>query len=107
MLKLSCYPPVEITLGLTTAQDVLLDLGPPLRKFWKEDERLDRVWGQGGGAGGCFWNYFQYGLDVLIVDDVVDKIIAYSNIVSLATPAQLTPARNATVPAVRAMSVGC
>lgn len=36
--------PLEIVLGQTTAQDLLLDLGPPLRKFYKEDDRLERMW---------------------------------------------------------------
>lgn len=62
-----------------------------MRKYWKEDDRLDRVWGQRATppAGvpvsepiAVFWNYFQYGLDFLIVDDIVSKVIAYSNIVS-------------------------
>jgi hypothetical protein len=37
--------PIDIVVGDTTAQDVLLDLGPPLRKFVKEDDRMDRIWG--------------------------------------------------------------
>ena len=36
--------PLQIILGETTAQDLLLDLGPPLRKFHKEDNRLERMW---------------------------------------------------------------
>ena len=36
--------PLDIVLGQTTAQDLLLDLGPPLRKFYKEDNRLERMW---------------------------------------------------------------
>ena len=35
----------EVIIGETTAQDLLLDLGPPLRKFWKEDDRVERMWG--------------------------------------------------------------
>lgn len=32
----------------------------------------------------CFWNYFQYGLDFLIEDGVVTKVITHTNIVSSA-----------------------
>lgn len=82
---------MTITLGDTTAQDVLLDLGPPLRKYWREDDRLDRVWGaakrvpvghDATSPTACFWNYLQYGIDLLVVDGIVTKLIAYSNIVS-------------------------
>ncbi|TXT07178.1 hypothetical protein VHUM_03348 [Vanrija humicola] len=81
---------VEIVLGETTSQDLLVDLGPPLRTYWKEDDRLDRVWGQERDAelngqeadtsNSCFWNYFQHGLDFLVTDGIVTKMIAYSNI---------------------------
>ena len=37
--------PVDIFIGETTAQDILLDLGAPLRKFVKEDDRMERIWG--------------------------------------------------------------
>nr|ODN97572.1 hypothetical protein L204_02990 [Cryptococcus depauperatus CBS 7855] len=43
--------PLEIIIGSTTAQDLLLDLGSPLRKFWKEDDRLERMWGREGEPG--------------------------------------------------------
>ncbi|WWC94200.1 hypothetical protein V866_001040 [Kwoniella sp. B9012] len=76
---------IPITIGETTSQDLLLDLGAPLRKFWKEDDRLSKIWGGGGdhqdGKGACFWNYFQYGLDFLISKDgVILKILCHSNI---------------------------
>jgi len=32
--------PVRIRLGETTAQDLVCDLGPPLRTFYKEDDRM-------------------------------------------------------------------
>lgn len=38
--------PYEIIIGQTSGQDLLLDLGPPLRKFWKEDDRMERIWGR-------------------------------------------------------------
>jgi hypothetical protein len=46
--------PIDIIIGETTAQDLLLDLGSPLRKFVKEDDRMERIWGgqaSGGGKG--------------------------------------------------------
>ncbi|KIR40578.1 hypothetical protein I313_03229 [Cryptococcus deuterogattii Ram5] len=73
--------PLEIILGQTTAQDLLVDLGHPLRKFWKEDDRLEKMWGGISEPGYCFWNYFQYGLDFLISPQFkVHKILCYSNI---------------------------
>jgi hypothetical protein len=42
--------PVDILIGETTAQDVLLDLGSPLRKFVKEDDRMERIWGGDSGS---------------------------------------------------------
>ena len=94
---------IRIDLDKTTSQDLLLDLGPPLRKFYKEDSRISRVWAKesrssSGQSSGCqllpdmpdhqlirqgFWNYFQLGLDFLVSESgVVKKIIAHSNIVS-------------------------
>lgn len=40
--------PMEIIIGETTSQDLLLDLGAPLRKHWKEDDRMERMWGLAG-----------------------------------------------------------
>ncbi|KAK8864448.1 hypothetical protein IAR55_001697 [Kwoniella newhampshirensis] len=81
ILTLSGEDNLEIVIGETTSQDLLLDLGPPLRKFWKEDDRLERMWGGNSQPGGCFWNYFQYGLDFLISGEgVVLKILCHSNI---------------------------
>lgn len=37
--------PINLTIGETTAQDLLLDLGSPLRKYVKEDDRMERIWG--------------------------------------------------------------
>lgn len=77
---------IRVELGKTTSQDLLLDLGPPLRKFYKEDSRISRIWAKEsrsatGESYGCFWNYFQLGLDFLVSESgVVDKIIAHSNI---------------------------
>jgi hypothetical protein len=43
--------PIDILIGETTAQDILLDLGSPLRRFVKEDDRMERIWG-GQASGG-------------------------------------------------------
>jgi hypothetical protein len=91
---------IDIIIGETTAQDLLLDLGSPLRKFVKEDDRMERIWGgqaSGGGKGSMspflcmctrnlmeavFWDYFQHGFDILFSpDNLVSKIILHSNIV--------------------------
>lgn len=49
--------PLEIIIGETTAQDLLLDLGAPPRKYWKEDDRVARMWGSSESTeddkGGC------------------------------------------------------
>jgi hypothetical protein len=42
--------PINVKLGETTVQDILLDLGPPLRKYYKEDDRVEKMWG-GAGEG--------------------------------------------------------
>lgn len=47
---------LEIVIGQTTSQDLLLDLGPPVRRYWKEDDRMERMWGSGQTgtqAGSC------------------------------------------------------
>lgn len=36
---------LDVVLHETTSQDLLLDLGPPLRKYWKEDDRMAKMWG--------------------------------------------------------------
>ncbi|EIW70358.1 hypothetical protein M231_05804 [Tremella mesenterica] len=72
----------DIIIGQTTSQDLLLDIGPPLREFWKEDSRVSKIWiGDDALSTGYFWNYFQYGLDFLINDEgFVEKVICHSNI---------------------------
>lgn len=41
--------PVEILIGQTTSQDLHLDLGPPIRRFYKEDSRMSKMWGDQAG----------------------------------------------------------
>jgi hypothetical protein len=42
---MECPHRIDVVIGETTSQDILLDLGPPLRKFVKEDDRMERIWG--------------------------------------------------------------
>jgi len=76
--------PVHIRLGETTAQDLNLDLGPPIRVHYKEDERMTIHSTARAGENSepsYFYNYFQHGLDFLISPThVVTKIILHSNI---------------------------
>ncbi|KAG6810868.1 hypothetical protein H0H92_009989 [Tricholoma furcatifolium] len=82
----SSTQPVHIKLGETTAQDLSLDLGPPLRVHYKEDERMaihakDSA-PESHDQPRYFYNYFQHGLDFLITgpEHVVTKIILHSNV---------------------------
>ncbi len=90
---------LDMMLDETTTQDLLCELGPPLRKYWKEDSRITNVWEPAHASSvspadnnsdswgpGCWWNYFQHGLDFLIDDEgegLVRKIMVHSNIVSV------------------------
>jgi len=78
--------PVYIRLGETTAQDLTVDLGPPLRVHYKDDERMT-IHSTSPAADadtetGYFFNYFQHGLDFLIsgTTHVVKKIVLHSNV---------------------------
>ncbi|PPQ68008.1 hypothetical protein CVT26_007371 [Gymnopilus dilepis] len=91
--------PLHVRLGETTAQDLSLDLGPPLRVHYKDDERMKihaaTEVDDGTGCGlsiqcsvlgtkssADFYNYFQHGMDFLISEstNVVIKIILHSNV---------------------------
>jgi len=84
----SSTPPIHIRLGETTAQDLAVGLGPPLRVHYKEDERMaihsTGKAPEGGMESEYFYNYFQHGLDFLIssASHLVKKIITHSNVVS-------------------------
>ncbi|KAL7421597.1 hypothetical protein Q5752_003366 [Cryptotrichosporon argae] len=73
-----------VEIGRTMAQDLMMELGAPVRDYFKEDDRLQRMWGcKGGGGRGqteVFWNYANLGLDFLVVGELVDKIVVHSNI---------------------------
>jgi hypothetical protein len=49
-IELSGEEVLEVDFGKTSSQDLLLDLGPPIRKYWKEDDRMARMWGTMGGG---------------------------------------------------------
>ncbi|KAG7562661.1 hypothetical protein FFLO_01928 [Filobasidium floriforme] len=77
--------PYPIELHRTLAQDLLLDLGPPARKYTKQDGRFEGMYGGKGGeeGGKVWWNYFHLGLDFLVDEDeagVVVKVMVHSNI---------------------------
>jgi hypothetical protein len=97
--------PLHVRLGETRAQDLNLDLGPPLRVHYRDDERMKihavDPSSQPEGATSCkaprsvhnswsrlrfpdFYNYFQHGIDFLIAGEthVISKIILHTNIVS-------------------------
>ncbi|KAH0587682.1 hypothetical protein H2248_006448 [Termitomyces sp. 'cryptogamus'] len=89
-VTLHFYPassqPVHVKLGETTAQDLTLDLGPPLRVHYKEDERMsihakDNT-SEAHDEPRYFYNYFQHGLDFLITgpEHTVTKIILHTNV---------------------------
>jgi hypothetical protein len=94
---------IQVRIGETTAQDLILDLGIPPRIHYKDDERM-KIHSVNRTASdenetGCmpsdsfcvsifelcadFYNYFQYGLDFLIsgTTHIVGKIILHTNIV--------------------------
>ncbi|THH07075.1 hypothetical protein EW146_g9426 [Bondarzewia mesenterica] len=79
-------PPVHIRLGVTTSQDLLCELGPPLRVFYKEDNRMaihsQHRGEEKGSDSSYFYNYFQHGIDFLIsgTTHAVEKIILHSNV---------------------------
>jgi len=80
----SSSKPVHVRLGYTTAQDLTVDLGPPLRVYYKEDDRM-AIHSRNKTPeveDGYFYNYFQHGIDFLIngTTHIVQKIILHTNI---------------------------
>ncbi|KAF5333094.1 hypothetical protein D9611_002433 [Ephemerocybe angulata] len=75
-----------VRLGETTAQDLTLDLGPPSKVHFKEDERMtihsSKKQGETKEDTGYFYNYFQHGIDFLISDTthIVKKVVLHTNI---------------------------
>ncbi|KAJ7129561.1 hypothetical protein C8R44DRAFT_777077 [Mycena epipterygia] len=80
----STTKPVHIRIGETTAQDLTMDLGPPIRVHYKDDERMTIHSTTRGGENpepAYFYNYFQHGLDFLLSPNhVVTKIVLHSNV---------------------------
>ncbi|KAG8919882.1 hypothetical protein FRC01_001052 [Tulasnella sp. 417] len=81
--------PVEIRIGETTAQDLIAEIGSPPRVHYKEDDRMlihksaaATQNGEDDDSEGYFYNYFQYGMDILISGSthVVQKVILHSNV---------------------------
>lgn len=94
---------MNVRIGYTTAQDLNVDLGPPLRVHYKEDDRMtihsttrvaDDI--KDGDCKVCFallrkyanialdfYNYFQHGIDFLISGSthIVRKVILHTNVV--------------------------
>ncbi|KAI0353606.1 UPF0183-domain-containing protein [Trametes cingulata] len=89
-ITLHFYPsgsePIRVLLGSSTAQDLTVDLGPPLRVHYKEDDRMtihSRSSPSDADADGdYFYNYQQHGIDFLISGSThtVKKIVLHSNV---------------------------
>ncbi|GBE79685.1 hypothetical protein BKA93DRAFT_723292 [Sparassis latifolia] len=82
----SMMEPVRIRLGVSTAQDLTCELGPPIRVHYKEDDRMT-IHSRSSSAdddvdSDYFYNYLQHGIDFLISGSthLVKKIILHSNI---------------------------
>ncbi|CAE6478320.1 unnamed protein product [Rhizoctonia solani] len=75
-------PPIRVRLGVTTAQDLICDLGPPVLTHYKEDDRMAIHASARDDEESYFYNYFQHGLDFLISGKThrVRKIIAHTNV---------------------------
>ncbi|KAJ8473926.1 hypothetical protein ONZ51_g7551 [Trametes cubensis] len=78
--------PIQVMIGASTAQDLTVDLGPPLRVHYKEDDRMT-IHARGSqpeadADSDYFYNYQQHGIDFLISGSthVVKKIILHSNV---------------------------
>ncbi|KAJ7180195.1 hypothetical protein C8R43DRAFT_972147 [Mycena crocata] len=80
----STSKPIHIRIGETTAQDLTMDLGPPIRVHYKEDERMTIHSTNRSGENsepGYFYNYFHHGIDFLLSPThVVTKIVLHTNI---------------------------
>ncbi|KAL0070671.1 hypothetical protein AAF712_001892 [Marasmius tenuissimus] len=81
----STLSPAHIRIGKTTAQDLSVLLGAPLRVHYKEDDRMKIHSSNADSASpetGYFYNYFQHGIDFLLSgqDHVVKKIVLHSNV---------------------------
>ncbi|CAE6405168.1 unnamed protein product [Rhizoctonia solani] len=75
-------PPIHVQLGVTTAEDLTCDLGPPVLTHYKEDDRMAIHATAQDDEESYFYNYFQHGLDFLISGKThrVRKIIVHTNV---------------------------
>ncbi|EJD48625.1 UPF0183-domain-containing protein [Auricularia subglabra TFB-10046 SS5] len=79
-------PPVHVILNKTTAQDLTVDVGTPLRVYYKEDDRMSIHASPRPSpddeTGDYFYNYMQHGIDFLISGKthIVKKIVLHSNV---------------------------
>lgn len=74
--------PIRVQLGVTTAEDLTCDLGPPVLTHYKEDDRMAIHAAAKDDEESYFYNYFQHGLDFLISGKThrVRKIIVHTNV---------------------------
>ncbi|KAI0677565.1 UPF0183-domain-containing protein [Trametes maxima] len=89
-VTLQFYPsgsePVQVLLGSSTAQDLTVELGPPLRVHYKEDDRMTihsrSSQSETDADSDYFYNYQQHGVDFLISGSThaVKKIVLHSNV---------------------------
>ncbi|KAH9951641.1 UPF0183-domain-containing protein [Amylocystis lapponica] len=89
-VRLYLYPstsePIRVRIGVSTAQDLTCDLGPPLRVHYKEDERMTIHSRKGNSDDDAesdyFYNYIQHGVDFLISGSThaVKKIVLHTNV---------------------------
>ncbi|CAD6572241.1 MAG: hypothetical protein CYPHOPRED_004757 [Cyphobasidiales sp. Tagirdzhanova-0007] len=83
--------PVKIELGTSSAEDLICELGPPVRTYWKEDHRLSihsasspspsPTASMSSCSNAYFFSYFSLGLDFLLhpTTHKVIKVIIHSN----------------------------
>jgi len=79
--------PFFVEIGITTAQDLAVELGAPPRTHYREDDRMhihsrQRTNEDDDDDSPYFYNYFQHGIDFLIsgATHTVRKIILHTNI---------------------------
>lgn len=120
---------LQVLLGTTTAQDLQVDLGPPIRVHYKEDDRMTihatnqveenttqdcessrqilKILAQGILSHYTdFMNYFQHGLDFLIDGDThtVKKILLHTNAVKYSYTPLIAISHHKTVAGVTRLS---
>ena len=76
----------DIEVGITSMQDVIMTLGPPSERFFKQDSRLS-IHSPNDGEGNytdLFFNYYSLGIDLsfdsLVPNCPVKKVIIHGNV---------------------------